>query len=344
MAASNIVPDLILTGDPTDDYVQEIIQPLDELVEKHNFDLGKVNSSVIDTIRSMDSEGRLLTIPNSNDYVVMYYNKEVFDKFGIDYPTEKMTWEETIALAKQVTGERDGISYRGLELRGGSSFPLDQLSVNLTDPETGAPLLTTEPAAKKYLDLVEEIYSIPGNLPPKESDALGDFIAGNVAMALASPQFMRWGIQTIDKAEPVDFAPAPVWSDNPDKTAPAKSYYHWIINKYSEHKDEAFQVLTEYLSTDIQSMLTKEGQEMTVLADDDIKLQFGADLDIYAGKDIEAIFAVEPANPPEKSSKWNKYVTLDINEFIHSEMDTNTYLRIASEKTEIAIKEAEAIK
>lgn len=341
-SAENIVPDIIVMGsnELTDDYMSSIIQPLDDLVEKHDFDLGIINPAIIDSIRATSKDGDLLSIPNSNDTNVLYYNKDVFDKFGVEYPSDDLTWEDAIELAKKLSGERDGIEYRGLDIRGAERHPLEQRSVNLTDPETGEVLLAKEPAVKLWLELAEDIYSIPGNLPPEDSDALGDFISGNVAMALSSPQFLRWGIPA-EKAGDVDFAAAPVWSDLPEQSAPAMSHYHWVINQYSEHQDEAFQVLVEYLSEETQLQLTRGGQEMTVLAEDDIKLQFGADLENYEGKNIAGIFAHEPATPPEQRSKWDKYVKLDLFKFIDSNTDTNTFLREMTEETETGIIEAE---
>lgn len=345
LSANNIVPDIMLLGsnELMDDYIQEFIEPLDDLVEKHNFDLNKINPSLIASIRSMDAEGRLISFPNSNDVTVLYYNKEIFDKFGVDYPTDGMTWEEIIDLAKQVTSERDGVEYRGLDIRDAGMFILNQRGINLTDPETGEVLIENNEDVQKALQIIQDIYSIPGNLPPEDSSALNDFLGRKVAMTLYSPQFMRWGIQTKENAETIDFVSAPVWSSDPDVTEPAKSYYHWVINKFSENKDAAFQVLMEYTSEDIQQMINRAGQELTILADEAMMEQFGADLDVYEGKNIPAIYAVKAGDPPKTLSKWNQYVRFNIDEFIRSDKEINQYIREVAEEAEIAIKEAKEI-
>lgn len=342
LSAERNAPDIIVMGDNqlTDPYMEDIIHPLDDLIKKHDFDISLLNSNIVDTIRSIGRDGELLSFPNSNDTDILFYNKEIFDLFGIEYPTDDLTWEEVLKIAEKMSEERDGVQYRGLDIRSASRLPLDQLSVNLTDPETGEVLIEKEPAVKKYLDLVRDIYDIHGNMPEKDSDPFGGFIDETVAMTLASPQFLRWGIPE-DKAEIVDFAAAPVWSDRPNQSAPAKSYYHWVISDFSEHKDEAFQVLMEYVSEETQLQLTREGQEITVLAEEEIKLQFGAELANFDGKNIAAMIAHEPATPPEQKSRFDKYVEFDLMEFVESGKDTNTYLREVAEETEVRILEAD---
>ena len=106
-------------------------------------------------------------MPTASDNYALFYNKEVFDLFGVSYPTEDLTWDAVVDLAKKLTGERDGIQYHGLEMGPGFAgtealVPLKQLNVYLTDLETGEVLITKEPAVTKYLELMKKFYSIPG--------------------------------------------------------------------------------------------------------------------------------------------------------------------------------------
>ncbi len=47
--------------------------------------------------------GVLFAMPYRTDYYVMFYNKDLFDAAGVDYPSNDMTWEEWEALAGDVT-------------------------------------------------------------------------------------------------------------------------------------------------------------------------------------------------------------------------------------------------
>lgn len=346
LIAKGQVPDIFLFEqvDLQNDYFQEMIEPLDDLVERHQFDLSILNPSLIDTVRSLDSEGRLITIPQSNDLVILYYNKEVFDKFGVEYPSGTMSWDEIIELAQKVTGERDGVTYRGLDIRSNILFPLNQRGVNLTDPETGEVTFAQEKAVQEYFELIEKIYSIPGNMPPDDSasDVYG-MLGGEVAMTLSSPQFMRWGVQGqvnagLDIAGNIEFTSPPVWDKSNPVTEPAKSIYHWMINSYSENKDAAFKVLAEFTKRETQEDLTRNAEEMTIWTDDEMKLQFGAEIPVMEGRDVSPMFAIPANNPPEYISKWNQYVDLKARQFIFSDKDINQHLREVAEESEITIK------
>src|SRR5699024_8651453 len=94
----------------------ELLYGLDELIEKSSFDLEIIESVALDSIRAQDDEEELWGIPYQGAMYGLFYNKHIFDMFGIDYPTDDMTWNEVVNLARQVTGERNGIQYRGIEI------------------------------------------------------------------------------------------------------------------------------------------------------------------------------------------------------------------------------------
>lgn len=45
----------------------------------------------------------------------LYYNIDLFDRFGVNYPWEGMTWSETFDLAKKLTREEGGVFYQGFQ-------------------------------------------------------------------------------------------------------------------------------------------------------------------------------------------------------------------------------------
>jgi len=48
-------------------------------------------------------DGKQIAIPFRTDYYTLFYNKDIFDAAGVDYPGNDMTWTEFEELAKQVT-------------------------------------------------------------------------------------------------------------------------------------------------------------------------------------------------------------------------------------------------
>ncbi len=60
-------------------------EPLNEYIEKDNVDMSQHNQKVIDIYTKDDN---LYVMPQDWDSECVIYNKDLFDKYGIDYPTE----------------------------------------------------------------------------------------------------------------------------------------------------------------------------------------------------------------------------------------------------------------
>lgn len=349
--AQQVVPDIIFANWGLDPLVElDMIEPLDDLIAKHQYDINQLDPSLVASIRAMDKEGkgRIMGVPIQYSPYGIWYNKEVFDKFGIEYPAAQMTWDEVIELAKQMTAERDGVQYRGLEMGPGLAssevtVPLSQLAVNLTDPETGEVLITQEPAVTKYLELMKRLYSIPGIFNPDPAARKDyEFPKKNVAMVISWIEFLRWGVGDPEAAANMEAAPLPVWPDLPEAAPPAGSSL-LVINKYSLHKDDAFKVLTAYLSKEHQTELAKIGDAPPLFNDPDVIGHFGENVEVFNGKNVAAFYERKPALPPAKISTWDKYVDIggSMLTFSQSNMDIAEFLRVLKEEYEIKIKEAQ---
>jgi multiple sugar transport system substrate-binding protein len=91
----------------------EVVRPLDEYIEKDKLDLsqyieGRVNAYNID--------GKQYALPKGLDTVFVAYNKEIFDRYGVEYPQEGWTWDDMRTIAAQL---RDKISEAG-----GAEYPI----------------------------------------------------------------------------------------------------------------------------------------------------------------------------------------------------------------------------
>lgn len=56
-------------------------------------------------------DGELFGMPYRKTVTVLYYNKDLFDAAGIDYPTDDMTWDEFRTLAKSMTTDKIAGAY-----------------------------------------------------------------------------------------------------------------------------------------------------------------------------------------------------------------------------------------
>lgn len=81
---------------------------LDEYISRDNVDLS-VYGGVAEELKM---DGSSYTLPFRKDWYVLYYNKDLFDKAGVPYPSDDMTWTEYEELAKKMTsGDGSGKVY-----------------------------------------------------------------------------------------------------------------------------------------------------------------------------------------------------------------------------------------
>lgn len=76
------------------------IEVLNSYIEKDNFDLSEYNGL---TKNFTFDDGNIVGLPARSDWYVMYYNKDIFDAAGIEYPSNDWTWSEFEEIAKKLT-------------------------------------------------------------------------------------------------------------------------------------------------------------------------------------------------------------------------------------------------
>ncbi len=89
--------------------------------------------------------GKQYAIPMDNDHRVWFYNKDIFDKAGVKYPTIDWTWEDLLAIGQAVTKPADNqylfvpgvVSFQDYAdwvwQAGGTKFSNDCLHTNLSE-------------------------------------------------------------------------------------------------------------------------------------------------------------------------------------------------------------------
>jgi multiple sugar transport system substrate-binding protein len=68
-------------------------------------DLGAYDSAALDPFRRGD---RIYALPRGYSPIVLAYNKELFDRAGLAYPSDDWTWDDFLAAAEQLTQDTDG--------------------------------------------------------------------------------------------------------------------------------------------------------------------------------------------------------------------------------------------
>lgn len=80
-----------------------LIVPMDEMIAADGYDMTKYAG--MDKCYVNVSDGKQYALPFRADFWVMYYNKDLFDQAGVEYPTADWTWDEyaekAIAIAEK---------------------------------------------------------------------------------------------------------------------------------------------------------------------------------------------------------------------------------------------------
>lgn len=82
------------------------IQASGALAPLTDVDAAAYRTSVLETYAV---DGAQYGLPTSFSDVVLFYNKDLFDAAGVEYPTSEWTWDDEMAAAEQLTDQAAGI-------------------------------------------------------------------------------------------------------------------------------------------------------------------------------------------------------------------------------------------
>jgi multiple sugar transport system substrate-binding protein len=341
LMAAGSTPDIVFTDHPNLAGLLDYDFPADlnEYVHSFSVDLKQVDPQVLEGGRSIGSNGQLLALPVYSDRMMWFYNKDSFDKFGIPYPTDDMTWDDAIVLFKRLSRQDGGVQYSAFRtinlLMTGSQWGL-----SLFDPKTGKASFQTDDW-KKSLALLQEINSIPGNTKLTNEDF---YQKQTLASLMQSFNIM---VNLLDGAEQKgqkinwDVASLPQSKEKPGIAGANKPLY-FMVSKASKHKEQAFAAISHLMgSKEVQTHLSANGK-MPVLLDKEVQQAFGTKLPILKGRNTTAVFKHKMADLPY-TNRFNRLALLEMigagNNVLSGTADINTALRDAEEKANKAIDE-----
>ena len=87
----------------------DLILPLDDYIAADDaIDLANYYDGIVELYKS---NGVQYALPKDHDTIALLYNKAIFDKYGVDYPTDDWSWDDVLAAATKITeaGKDDGV-------------------------------------------------------------------------------------------------------------------------------------------------------------------------------------------------------------------------------------------
>ncbi|WP_027893566.1 ABC transporter substrate-binding protein [Calidithermus chliarophilus] len=192
-----------------------VLEPLDAYVAQSK--VIKLADFYPEAVQPFYYNKRLMGIPQNLSSLVVYYNKNLFDKAKVPYPKPGWTWNDFLQTAKALTKDTDGDGTPdqfGLGTEASifrvAPFIWQNRGDLVDDPENPKRLTLDAPATKEalqwFMDLQVKHKVVPNKLLEKARPSEDRFLDGTLAMFLNS----RRGVPTYRDIKDFDWDVAPL--------------------------------------------------------------------------------------------------------------------------------------
>lgn len=312
---------------------------MSDYVRKYNFDLNIVEPAALDIIRNVNN-GELSALPIFINQHLLFYNRDLFEKFAIDYPVNGMTWDDTYELARRMTRVENDVQYYGFhyEFLAGTFAYLNSYGQNLIDPNTGE--VTFENPVwvdmlqnfKRFYEITGNEYSVVRTSPFREeklamSVTLSNRVTGNPAYVPPN-----W-----------DVASLPVFNDLPGVGSGVEPIYFYL-SATAKHPDEAFLAITSLLNEDNQIEQARLGR-MPSIRMTNLEQIMATEVASLQGKNVAALFYNQYAPSTTLTADTiaiRPHLGQATTKIMDGDVDVNSALREAAELARGTIAERRA--
>ena len=192
--AGGDIADVLVVGSPLDFQLtnEGALLALDELLDesvKNDISEVLLNECIYSGTENEAMTGKIMSLPLYTGTRAIMYNKEIFDFFGVPYPTEQMTHAELLEMAKKLTGDMNGTKIYGYGTRATTSEQYLNFAWNygaiLVDPATwkaGTDSDAWRKGIEDYLKFYTEGVTPEGSVAMDGATLFNMFANGEIAM------------------------------------------------------------------------------------------------------------------------------------------------------------------
>ena len=263
LIASNLTPDVVFLNNINSRLYFEA-QKFENLTDYINSSKNLSAADFVDNaFLPFEYNGGIYAIPRDISNLVIYYNKDLFDKYNVKYPDENWDMQNFLFFAQSLTkdenndGKIDVFGF-GFEKKslfwlpflwsdGGGILSFDEDKIILdTD--------VSKNALRFYADLRNKYHVAPLNSEQASMTTSQLFLQGKIAMHLCG----RWCSMTYRKNADFnwDIVNFPKGTKNSIVDLDASG---WAISSTSKHKNEAWKFIEFLASDDSMKLFAKDG-------------------------------------------------------------------------------------
>ncbi|MEV6489229.1 sugar ABC transporter substrate-binding protein [Actinoplanes sp. NPDC051633] len=254
--------------------VKGAIEPLDERIAASNA-IEPADYYPV-AMNAFSWQGRQLCLPQNVSSLAVYYNRSLFEKFGVPLPKAGWTWNDLLATATAMTRDANGAVIRGAESEGAARRPavhglgIEPSIIRLApfvwsngadivdDPARPTRLTLDTPAAREALKNLIELRLAYGVVPTDEEVEAEDdesrFANGRLAMLFSSRRSTTT-FRSITGFE-WDVASMPIYRQ-PAGVLHSDAY---CLTRGSKNKDAAWSFMEYAVSAEGQRIIAATGR------------------------------------------------------------------------------------
>ena len=198
-------------------------------------------------VEAMSRNGKIYAVPRDISNLVIFYNKDIFDKNNLHYPDETTTFNDFLTLAKAATDHEKGIF--GISFEEDPLFYLPYLMSEgggLLSDDGKTEILNTPESQNGlnfYADLRNKYHVAPMQSESASATMAQMFLQGKLAMHLSG----RWLVPKYRESADFDWDVAHFPKGTKGSIVPLDAS-GWAISADSKHKEEAARLI-KFLSS-----------------------------------------------------------------------------------------------
>lgn len=301
-------PDILLlsTGNYEKYVADGKLVELDPFIDKDKYNLEGIYPGLIDMLKEMGGN-KLYGLAPTFYGNALFYNKELFSKYGVELPHDGITWQDIIDLARRfpVDGDEKSRIY-GF----GNDFPIsvDHLvsiisnSEGLMNVNPGTMKVTVDTDSwKKVYQLAIDADKSGAIYNPKDGGFMGGsieeyyqsqaFLMGRVAMMIGDPytlQNLKLAQDTMKDYKPIDvgIVSGPVNSTDPATTMGTSMNEIFAINANSPNKEAAWKFI-KFVNGEDYARIKSRTMNGNLLT----RMSFNKD---FEGQSLDVFYALKP--------------------------------------------------
>ncbi|WP_026485940.1 ABC transporter substrate-binding protein [Caldanaerobius polysaccharolyticus] len=232
--------------------------PLDGYIKQQQLD---IDDFFADMLNELCYDGKTYALPYDFGPLILFYNKDMFDKYKVSYPTDKWTWNDLLDAAKKMTNPKnhdfgfalDGAWWTNMHYiisNGGDYVDKSKDQITFNNPKAIESI-------QWFADLIN-VYHVAPTLSDLTANSLSDrWYAGHIGMYYDGP----WSLINTKKNTKFNFAvaPTPLSPTSGKRTTYVQGSGFGIYAK-TKYPEEAFKVVSYFTSKEALSLLAKNGR------------------------------------------------------------------------------------